>query len=233
MLEKSEIPKSNVILEEFRKGLFQMAESIAKHNKLLITQYQVIIQYLLPALIKKIESESADTRFLSLKIFTDYISQYLSDEKIYSVDESNDSTVMINELILKKLFGLYGLILSDKDPMPLFGLKLLSIIVDRNQAFITILVKLNLVPILIEYFEVGHSKFNTFTVKIVKNIVQSSDVELQELVSFSIIDKINSIMNDVIKSNQEWCSDHLLEIMNEILHKAADIKKDDQSNTLP
>jgi len=83
-------------------------------------------------LIKKIESESADTRFLSLKIFTDYISQYLSDEKIYSVDESNDSTVMINELILKKLFGLYGLILSDKDPMPLFGLKLLSIIVDRN-----------------------------------------------------------------------------------------------------
>jgi len=43
MLEKSEIPKSNVILEEFRKGLFQMAESIAKHNKLLITQYQVII----------------------------------------------------------------------------------------------------------------------------------------------------------------------------------------------
>jgi hypothetical protein len=34
-------------------------------------------------------------------------------------------------------------------------------------------------------------------------------------------------MNDVIKNNQEWCSDHLLEIMNEILHKAADIKKED------
>lgn len=122
-------------------------------------------------MIKKIESESADTRFLSLKLFTDYITQYLSDEKIYSVDEGNDSTVMINELILKKLFGLYGLILSDKDPMPLFGLKLLSIIVERNQAFITILVKLNLIPILLEYFEVGHSKFNAFTVKIVKNIV--------------------------------------------------------------
>ncbi len=85
---------------------------------------------------------------------------------------------MINELILKKLFGHYGLILTDKDPMPLFGLKLLSVIVDRNQAFVTILLKLKLVSILIEYFTVGHPKFNAFTVKIVKQIVSSREVEL-------------------------------------------------------
>lgn len=55
--------------------------------------------------------------------------------------------------------------------MPLFGLKLLSVIVERNSAFVTILKKLKLISVLIEYFAVGHPKFNTFTVKIVKQIV--------------------------------------------------------------
>lgn len=71
-------------------------------------------------------------------------------------------------MILKKLFAQYGVILTDKDPMPLFGLKLLSVIVERNAAFVTVLKKLKLVNILVDYFTVGHPKFNTFTVKIVK-----------------------------------------------------------------
>jgi hypothetical protein len=50
-----------------------IAESLAKHNKLLITHHKDIIDTLLPVLVKKIESPSADIRFLSLKLFTDYI----------------------------------------------------------------------------------------------------------------------------------------------------------------
>jgi hypothetical protein len=46
---------------------------MAKHNKILISQNKEIIESLLPILIKKIESDSADVRFLALKIFTDYI----------------------------------------------------------------------------------------------------------------------------------------------------------------
>lgn len=72
-----------------------------------------------------------------------------------------------------------------------------------------------------DYFSVGHPKFNTFTVKIVKQIVASRDLDLSELCSapMQIIEKINDIMKtNVMGNNQEWCSDHLLEIMNEILH---------------
>ncbi len=71
-------------------------------------------------------------------------------------------------MILKKLFSQYGIILTDKDPMPLFGLKLLSIIVERNSGFVDILKKLKLISILVDYFTVGHAKFNGFTVKIIK-----------------------------------------------------------------
>jgi hypothetical protein len=121
--------------------------------------------------VNKIASDSADVRFQSLKAFTDFITQYLCDDKIYNSEENNDSTQCINELILKKLFQHYGLILSDADPMPLFGLKLLSVVVERNSAFVVILNKLKLIDVLIQYFEVNHPKFNAFTVKIVRAVI--------------------------------------------------------------
>ena len=106
-----------------------------------------------------------------MKAFTDFITQYLCDDKIYNSEENNESTQCINELILKKLFPHYGTILSDSDPMPLFGLKLLSVVVERNSAFVVILNKLKLIEILFQYFEVNHAKFNAFTVKIIRAIV--------------------------------------------------------------
>lgn len=132
MIDNCEPAKSTVQMDEFRRAIFLNVEAIAKHNKLLIANHKDIIESLLPVLIKKIDSSSADIRFLSLKLFTDYITQYLTDDKIYSSEDSNETTQAINELILKKLFSHYGIILTDKDPMPLFGLKLLSVIIERN-----------------------------------------------------------------------------------------------------
>ena len=45
----------------------------------------------------------------------------------------------------------------------------------------------------------------------------------------NVVDKINGIFANVMKNNQERCSDHLLEIINELLHMASDIKKKEQS----
>jgi hypothetical protein len=50
------------------------------------------METLLPAIVKKIESESADIRFQSLKAFTDFITQYLCDDKIYNSEENSEST---------------------------------------------------------------------------------------------------------------------------------------------
>jgi len=70
-------------------------------------------------------------------------------------------------------------------------------------------------------------------VKIVKQIVASREIDLQELVQLQLIDKINGIMCNVIDKHQEWCTDLLLEIMNEILHQSAELKKLDSDSTLP
>jgi hypothetical protein len=112
-----------------------------------------------------------------------------------------ESSKVINKLILKKLFPHYGLILSDKDPMPLFGLKLLSAIVERNSAFISILKKLKLIGILLDYFSVGHARFNTNTVKIVKCIVESKETTLEELCGYNVIEKVSTIMKNMISNH--------------------------------
>lgn len=40
-------------------------------------------------------------------------------------------------------------------------------------------------------------------------------------------------MQDVVSNNSEWASDHLLIIMNEILHLTAELKKNDPNSKVP
>lgn len=79
----------------------------------------------------------------------------------------------------------------------------------------------------------GHVKFNASTVKIIRSIVSSREIEIDELIEMQVIAKINGIMTDVVQNNAEWCSDHLLIIMNEILHLAAELKKEKPDSPTP
>ena len=45
------------------------------------------------------------------------------------------------------------------------------------------------------------------------------------MIQMNIVDKMNGIFENVMKNNQEWCTDHLLEIINETLHMASEIKE--------
>ena len=116
-------------------------------------------------------------------------------------------------MILKDLFPKYGLIIADVDPVPLFGLKLLSIIVEKNPAFITILKKINLVSVVVKYFEVGHARLNRYTIKIIKHLVESKILKVKELEELGIPKRANKIIENMLKNNQDWCLELLLDII--------------------
>jgi hypothetical protein len=44
---------------------------------------QEILDKLLPQVANKLDSTTPDTRFNSLKLFTDYVTQFICEEKIY------------------------------------------------------------------------------------------------------------------------------------------------------
>lgn len=115
-------------------ALLLIIETLATNQRLLILMSDPIITLILPSLLLKTHtSESADLRFLSLKIFTDIVVQYLGEETIYNTaDQSTGSTLQLNDLLVSQLFPTLPHLLQDTDPLPLFALKLLSSLLDRS-----------------------------------------------------------------------------------------------------
>ena len=79
-------------MNEFRKATFNVVDQLAKHSKLLNAHYNEIIEKLLPAIANKIESKNAEVRFDALKAFSDYVTQFMCEEKIYQPLEDTLST---------------------------------------------------------------------------------------------------------------------------------------------
>jgi hypothetical protein len=63
LFENCEFSKGDPVLDDFRIALFSILENLAKNTKLLMSNSKEIMEQLLPAIVKKIESESADVRF--------------------------------------------------------------------------------------------------------------------------------------------------------------------------
>lgn len=166
VLEKTEGIISDTA-KEIKTYIMLILENLCTNVKAIIGHNKSIVDYVLPQLITRIQKSDSETKFMCLKCFTDLITQYLGDDKIYDADGTQETTKKINEMILKRLFPHYGSILSDEDPLPQYGLKLLCAIVERNSAFVTILKKLKLVDIMLEYFSEEHPRFNTHLIKIV------------------------------------------------------------------
>jgi hypothetical protein len=59
--------------EEFLNALLLITEGLSSNQKILMQMNEPILTFMLPVLLSKIKSDSADIRFLSLKIFTDII----------------------------------------------------------------------------------------------------------------------------------------------------------------
>lgn len=91
-------------------------------------------------------------RFNSLKLFTDIIIHYLNEESVYDSAGTKPTSKIINDIITKKLLPNTESILSDQEPVPLYGLKLFSIVFGKNTQFIAKIKQDRTLNIFLEYF---------------------------------------------------------------------------------
>ena len=47
----------------------------------------------------------------------------------------------------------------------------------------------------------NHLKFNAFTVKIIRAIILSREIELNELMQMNVVEKLNGILENVMQNN--------------------------------
>ena len=91
VIEKSDQCQTNQ-LKQFRKATFCVIDQMAKNAKLLNLHYTDIVEKLLPAIASQIDSQIPEVRFDSLKAFSDYVTQFMCEEKIYQPLEDTAST---------------------------------------------------------------------------------------------------------------------------------------------
>lgn len=88
--------------------------------------------------------------------------------------------------------------MTDQDPVPLYGLKLLHVIIERNPDFIGVLKKIKVLTMLSEYFIVGHNRFNMHTIRIVRSISESKDVGIDELLGYDLFEKVKMVLKNMV-----------------------------------
>jgi len=84
-------------------------EGVVANQKILLSMSDTFTTIMLPVLLQKARGSSssgngasADIRFLSLKIFTDIVVQFLNDDSIYdpSKEDQNLTTKQLQDLLL-------------------------------------------------------------------------------------------------------------------------------------
>jgi hypothetical protein len=232
--------------------LLLIVESISSNQKILLQMSEPIIAVMLPVLLSKTKGSestpttaSADIRFLSLKIFTDIVIQYLSDDSIYdpskdldtlsptttssSSDPTLTTTRSLSDLLQFHLFPRLLCLLQDSDPVPLFALKLLSSIVERNPPLFAKQMRKHdplLLPLIAENYQVGHPRLNRHTINILKSVIQSKELSLQEVQHFRLGEKTYLLLkNSQVKQMGEWCTETLLEVLQLMLQALMDVVK--------
>ena len=120
---------------QFLSALLIMAENLSSNFKVLCIMAQPILTLLCPVLIDKLtNSKSENIRFMSFKIYTDIMTQYIGEESIYNPQNLKfGCTEIIEQAISEFILPKMIYVLKEcQDPIPMFGLKLLNAIVDRN-----------------------------------------------------------------------------------------------------
>ncbi len=78
--------------------------------------------------------------------------QFLTDDNVYEPGSSKPSTKLINEIVVKQVLPNINVVFNDQDPMPLYGLKLLSMLVEKNIHFISVLKNLKNLSLIMDLY---------------------------------------------------------------------------------
>lgn len=230
--------------QRFMNALLIIAENLSCNYKALTILAQPVLTLLVPVLFNKLtNSQSMDVRFLSFKIYTDIMTQYISDVNLNSKLSEKDQGLsgkaeqsanqylqvqsvsrLIDTTISQQLLPrLMYILTSDQcqDPIPMFGLRLLSAIIDRSsQFFPTLGTGHETNPLLVaiaSFYQVNHPRLNRHTLKVIQKWVNGRLVGLTELETLQILKNTNLLVTSMLKNRQEWCLEIMLDILHDLL----------------
>ncbi|XP_052237565.1 serine/threonine-protein kinase ULK4-like isoform X3 [Dreissena polymorpha] len=137
-----------ITVGEFVNTVMSVVEGISQHPTLLMEHGAVVMATVLPTLAELVVSQNGDTRVLSLSLFSEMATVFLTQESVTTVAKVD--TKKLHSIIAEKLFPHYEQILLDQDPLPFYGLKLLLALLESNGGFIRQFQQLGLVSVIFQ-----------------------------------------------------------------------------------
>jgi len=232
-LIRSGLSESQPANEEFQRVLILILESLSSNPKALSANAEVLFSHLLPELLAQQRNSISQTRFMCLKIFSDILITMLTDDSIYDPGSSKVYTQSANKIITESLLPLYGQLLADEDPIPLYAIKLLSVILEQIPEIVSVLHRLKLIGVVIQDFHADSHRLNAHLVKAVRKIVESKGLTVSDFERFGLVEKVGTVMEMVQQKDQDWCIDSLLNIVYELLFCTSELlRKENNEATL-
>lgn len=114
----------------------------------------------------------------------------------------------------------------------MFGLRLLSAIIDRSPHFFPYINSTHeanpLLVAIASFYQVNHPRLNRHTLKVIQKWVGSRQVSLSELENLSILKNTNLLVTSMLKNRQEWCLEIMLDILHDLLTQFNEVVKSNE-----
>lgn len=182
--------------------VLQVFEIVSSNQSLFMINCEAIITEVLPILSKSVASstESPDTRFLCLKLLCDVILQCVTEPDIYEPVENSSSahgksnrTDLINYAVLNLVLPCTPKLLSDEDPMPLYALKLLGILLGVNASWLQALPPLGLECRFFEWLSIDHPHNNVHNIRLCC-LTAKHLLSVQQICSLDALDRVLAVL---------------------------------------
>jgi serine/threonine-protein kinase ULK4 len=206
--------------EDLSRVILLAAEAVSQHVSLLEQFAAEITSNMFPALLSLMDAPEGDTRFMGLKIFTDSLLSLLHTLHLVPPKKGAPHTPssQVYQIIVHDLFPRYDSILVDKDPIPLYALKLLSSLVDAYPPFLQLLEKTALIGRLFSFFELDHPNNNVHNVKLIRYVVECKTIDKRIVYEQDIVVKLNEIFAYAVENHVDSFYEPVLDVLYALLY---------------
>eukprot|EP00899_Mesostigma_viride_P011673 jgi/Mesvir1/20506/Mv12390-RA.3 len=233
------VPPTTPGAAEFQFTLLHVVEALSQPAcaPLLLSHARAVTGQLLPTLAGVIGStKSGDVRFLCLKIITDIVTLFLAEAggpstprgAVAKEDKDGSAPVPPQELraaldsmVQGELLPLYPDLLVDEDPVPLYALKLLVLVLEHNGGLIREVTRLGLAPRLFEFLSLEHANNNVHNVRLCCMVLASGALDTPALVTLNVVSKVNAVLAYASENAVESFLEPMLDMVQALLQHTA------------
>ncbi|KAL0019961.1 hypothetical protein WJX79_009290 [Trebouxia sp. C0005] len=196
-------------IAQFQGVLLQCLEALCQYSDQVVAHHKAVLAHLLPALAAAVgrPGESRDSRFLCLKLLCDVILHFLLETDLYSVPSQQQQSQAnhagsasqsqrdgLKAVVSDAVLPLIPAVLEEEDPMPLYALKLLVVLLDTHPTWALHLQRLGLVPRFFEFLSLEHSNNNVHNIRLCRLIISNADLTSVELADMQVAEKVSAVL---------------------------------------